>query len=311
MKTLLRKIQIISLVVLIGLGISSIDNVASAKPITSKQYANSRNLRYHKQPQNTTATVNIPTNTEESSNWGGYIVTPTANSGYTSISGSWTVPNISSTQQNAVASQWIGLGGVSSTDLLQMGTIEQMENGQPTAEVFWEQLPDVAQDVISVPIGSTIKVSIAESSSSTWDLTFTVNTSGVQTQTQTISTTLDSSYAQGIGTSAEWISEDPSDTNGQLVPLANMGTVQYQSAMVNGQALNASGNTVQPIAMVSSSGAIVISPSELGTDGESFTTTSTNSTSSVSTGGHRLRRFPKRTLRHNSIPFSINRHYWR
>ncbi|MFL0198682.1 G1 family glutamic endopeptidase [Clostridium sp. WILCCON 0269] len=239
--------------------------------------------------------ISFPDDTEESSNWAGYIVTPTFNSGYTSISGSWTVPNISSTQQNAAAAQWIGLGGSNTTDLLQMGTTEQMENGQPTAEVFWEQLPDVAQDVTSVPIGSAIKVSIAESSSSIWNLTFTVNTPDGQTRTQTISTTLDSSYAQEIGTSAEWISEDPSDENDQLLPLANMGTVQYQSAMVNGQTLNASDNTVQPIAMVSSNGDIVVYPSELGTDGESFTTTSNDPTSIYE---NTLRRFPKRISRH-------------
>ena len=90
---------------------------------------------------------------------------------------------------------------------------------------FGEKLPDVAQNVMSIPIGSTISVNISEptGSNSTWNLTFTSTSPNGTTQTKTISTTLDSSYAQGIGTSAEWISEDPSNVNGQLVPLANMG----------------------------------------------------------------------------------------
>jgi len=83
--------------------------------------------------------------------------------------------------------------------------------------------------------------------------------------------TLSSSYAQGIGTSAEWISEDPSNENGQLYPLANMGTVSYQAATVNGQKLNEAGN-IQPLALVSSNGNVIIAPSALGEDGESFST---------------------------------------
>lgn len=285
MITGLKKIKIISLMALVGLGAGSIINGVSLHHAANNQYILSRYTRRqnqthslkNQQSQNTVATTSLPANTQESTNWGGYVVTPTSGSGYTSVSGSWTIPNISTNKQNAVAAQWIGLGGVTSTDLLQMGTMEDMENGEPVAEIFWEQLPDVAQNIATVPVGSTINVSISNSSSSTWNLTFTVNAPDGTTQTQTISRTLDSSYAQGIGTSAEWISEDPSNENNQLFPLANMGTVNYKSAMVNGEPLNASGNNVQPVAMVSSNKNSMILPSELGTDGESFSTTSTNS----------------------------------
>lgn len=306
MKTVLRKIRIILLAIIVVFGAMPIINEVSFQHTTNNQYVLSRyfpNGNSIHSPQNNITTVGLPANTEESTNWAGYITTPTTNSGYTSISGSWTVPNISASQRNAVAAQWIGLGGVNSKDLLQMGTIEQMENGQPMAEVFWEQLPAAAQNVISIPIGSTVNVSISEStsSSSTWNLTFTVNSPDKQTQTQTISTTLDSSYAGGIGTSAEWISEDPSNLNGQLVPLANMGTVKYQSAIIDGQPLNASGNKVQPVAMVSSNKTILIAPSKLGVDGESFTTTVTNSTD-----GHRVKVFPKPIWRRIDNSFGLS-----
>lgn len=310
MKSILKRIQIISLIVLVGFGATSITNGTSLQNTTNKQYVLSscfpkQNLNYSqksKQAQSNIIPTSVPSNTKGSSNWAGYIATPNSNSGYTSVSGSWTIPNISANQRNAVAAQWIGLGGVTSSDLLQMGTIEQIENGQPMAEVFWEKLPDVAQNVISVPIGSTIDVNISNSSNSTWDLTFTANTSDGQKQTKTISTTLDSSYAQGIGTSAEWISEDPSNGNNQLVPLANMGTVKYQSALVNGQPLNASVNNVQPIALVSNNGAVLISPSALGDDNESFTTIS-NST----TLRHGVTRVPKPMQRRIVIRFRWNK----
>ncbi|KLU64888.1 N-acetylmuramoyl-L-alanine amidase LytC precursor [Desulfosporosinus acididurans] len=215
--------------------------------------------------------TNLPADTQYSGNWAGYIDTPYFGSGYTGISGAWTVPNIPGSGQDASSAQWIGLGGVNSSDLLQMGTMEEIINGQAVAEVFWEQLPAPAQIVMTVPIGSTIKANISQSadSSTIWDLTFTVNG---KTQSESIpSVTLAPSYIQGIETSAEWISEDPSNEYNQLYPLANMGTVSYQSATVNGQPLYSAGH-VEPVAMVSQSGYLMIAPSILGADGQSFST---------------------------------------
>lgn len=290
MKTVLKKFLTVSLSLLVISGAASAIKKVPVQNVTNNQYVFFRNSSHSKlirtphdqksQSSTNTTAVNLPQNTQESSNWAGYIVTPTSDTDYTSVSGSWTVPNIPASRQNAVAAEWIGLGGVNSSDLLQIGTVEQIENGQPTAEIFWEKLPDTAQNVMSVPIGSTINASISKSSDSMWDLTFTVNSSGSETQTKTISVTLDSSYEQGIKTSAEWISEDPSNTSGQLYPLADMGIVKYQSAAINSQPINAAGNNVQPVAMVSSNKTILISPSTLGTDNESFTTTCINSTSS-------------------------------
>jgi hypothetical protein len=293
MKIMSIKIQIVSLAVFVVLGTCSfaLPVLHATNNQMESDYVFSRNFSHSHmpflgilQPQGTTTNTSLPADTQESQNWAGYIDTPSSSNSYTSVSGSWTVPNISASQQNAMAAQWIGLGGASTTDLLQMGTIEQLQNGQPVAEVFWEQLPSPAQNVMTVPIGSTIKASISQSavSSSTWNLTFTVNG---QSQTQTISpVTLDSSYVQGIGTSAEWISEDPSNQNGQQFPLANMGTVSYQSATVNGSPLNSAGNQVQPFAMVSNNGNVLIVPSTLGTDGESFSTTVPSSSANTTLG---------------------------
>ncbi|WP_333887028.1 G1 family glutamic endopeptidase [Clostridium sp.] len=282
-KSIFRKFQILLVSIFLILGGSSVIakgqpyNIANNKYVLSNYCFPGPNLIHpipDYQSQNNETTVELPDNTETSSNWAGYIVTPASEGeGYTSISGSWTVPNISSTNENAVAAQWIGLGGVDSSDLLQMGTMEQLENGQPVAVVFWEQLPDVAQNIMTIPINSTISVNIYNSSGSTWNLTFTATTPSGEVKTKTISTTLDSSYAEGIGTSAEWISEDPSDVYGNLVPLANTDIVKYESAKVNGNSLSDSSNTIRPVAMESSSGNIVIYPSSLGSDGESFTAT--------------------------------------
>ncbi|WP_175412949.1 hypothetical protein [Clostridium sp. AWRP] len=74
-----------------------------------------------------------------------------------------------------------------------------------------------------------------------------------------------------------------------------MGTVKYQSAMVNGTLLNASSNKVNPVAMELSNENVVIYPSTIGTDGESFTTT----TNTNSTSRQRFDNFPRHILRDN------------
>ncbi|MDR3599583.1 MAG: G1 family endopeptidase [Desulfosporosinus sp.] len=294
MKIMLNKIQIISLTVLIGLGTFTLVDGVPVQPATNNHrppvYVFAGNSS-HKQPihvsqiqqpqatQATIITTSLPATTRYSENWAGYIDIPSFSGGYTSVSGSWIVPNLSASQENAAAAQWIGLGGSSSNDLLQMGTSEQLEDGELVCKVFWEQLPALAQTVMTVPVGATINANIFPSADSklTWNLTFTVNG---QSETQTIPpVTLTSSYAQEIGTSAEWISEEPLTQNDKLYPFADMGTIFYKSALVNGQALNSAGNQVQPVALVAGNGNILIVPSALGADGESF---STNIPSTVS-----------------------------
>ncbi|WP_242966727.1 G1 family glutamic endopeptidase [Desulfosporosinus sp. FKA] len=216
-----------------------------------------------------------PANVQQSQNWAGYVDTPQSGS-YTSITGTWMVPDITSSQQDAASAQWVGLGGASSSDLLQMGTTETIENGQQINKLFWEKLPSPATDVVTVPTGATVTVDIAPSTdptqTSVWNLTYTITPSGGQAQTGTIPVTLDSDYIAGIGTSAEWISEDPSTYNNQLYPLANMGTINYQSATVNGGAINATGNNVEPFELGSTNGSVLLVPSALGSDGKSFST---------------------------------------
>ncbi|WP_231862758.1 G1 family glutamic endopeptidase [Alicyclobacillus mali (ex Roth et al. 2021)] len=214
----------------------------------------------------------LPTGTQTSENWGGYIDTPAGSQPYTSVTGSWTVPSLTG-RDGAMAAQWIGLGGVQTQDLLQIGTLEQIENGQTQVQVFWEKLPAAANTVMTVPTGSQISASIRAESGSTWVLSLQALTPSGQTLSKSISVNLSNVYAENIGTSAEWISEDPSTMRGGLYPLADSSAVQFTNATVNGQPLNASSNEVQPVAMVDVNGDIRIAPSSIGSDGESFTTT--------------------------------------
>jgi hypothetical protein len=223
--------------------------------------------------QTASSSVSLPADTVSSSNWAGYVDTPASGDSYTSVSASWTVPDISDSFEGSAAAQWVGLGGYSTSDLLQIGTLEYISGGEVCYAVFYEKLPDVAQQIADISAGSSITASVseAEDSSDTWNLTYTVVTASGNTETSTVSVTLDSSYAEEIGTSAEWISEDPATGNNQLYPMADMGTITYTSATVNGDALNASDNTVEPIALVSNN-EVLMYPSSVGADGMSFST---------------------------------------
>ncbi len=233
-----------------------------------------------------TIELQLPTGTQESSNWSGYVVTPaTGSPKYTSITGSWIVPKASGSA-SSLGSQWIGLGGVNSSDLLQMGTIEQFQRNREVVTLFWEQLPDAAQNLVTVPVGSHITATISTQDGTDYSLTFQVVEPNGQTVTQNVSTTLSSEYAAGIGTSAEWISEDPSTANGGLYPLANTGSVEFTDAMANNAPINVASNQVQPLALVDSSREVRIAPTTLYPDGTSFSTISIGG-QSVSWGNRR------------------------
>ena len=281
MKKGFRKLTAFILTLFIGFGLCTITGDNQAIAVADKPAFVMANIRENEfqygleipESKGTASAVSLPAGTELSSNWAGYIDTPASGGSYTSVSASWTIPDIADSSEGSVAAQWVGLGGVSTNDLLQIGTIEYMNDGEACYKIFYEQLPDVAQMTVDIAAGSTITASVSKStdSSDIWNLTYTVEDTNGDTETNTIPITLDSSYAEGIGTSAEWISEDPMDGTYQLYPLAGMGTITYTSATVNGEALNASDNTVQPVALVFNNGGMTY-PSSVGSDGMSFST---------------------------------------
>ncbi len=170
---------------------------------------------------------------QSSQNWAGYVVSSGV---YHSVSATWKVPDL--TSAGGVAAQWVGLGGVNSQDLLQTGTIEQQTGGATTAQVFVEELPQHAQNIMTVPIGSTIAASIAPVTGTEWDLQVTATYQG-KTQSKTVPMTVSSGYVQGMESSAEWIFEDPASTSGNLYPLGMTGNVTFSNVQANSQAVRA------------------------------------------------------------------------
>ena len=169
---------------------------------------------------------------------------------------------------------WIGIGGVTSADLIQIGTENIVEpNGQVYAGAFYELLPDVSQPVPGVTItgGDSITASITQVSATKWTMTLTNNTTS-QSYTTTVTYTSSNS-------SAEWVQEDPSYASGGLVPFDNFGTVAFSNATttVNGAAMNLTTAQSSIITMLANPGHVVVAqPSAIGGDNASFSVTRKN-----------------------------------
>ena len=200
-----------------------------------------------------------------STNWSGYLA---AGGQYTAISGSWLAPNPTGNGSTTSADgTWIGIGGVLSSDLIQVGTQDSVSaSGQIRTAAFYELLPGVSITIpsLSVTPGDHMSASINETSINVWQFTISDTTSN-QTYTQNVS------YSS-TNSSAEWIEEDPGYSNGSLVPLDNFGTVYFSASITTSQGTveNLSTAGALPITLVNGSNQPIATPSSIGSDGASF-----------------------------------------
>lgn len=172
-----------------------------------------------------------------SSNWSGYAV---AAGGYSSVSGSWIVPNVRQPRRSSYgfSATWVGIGGFVPGDLslIQTGT-EQDYFGGASYNAWWttselqygEQAittgctPSVA-NCGSVQPGDLMTATISQGSPD-WSIVLSDTTEKWTYQTSTPHTSSNAS--------AEWIVEAPSSTFGVL-PLADYGSSTFDHGTVNG-----------------------------------------------------------------------------
>ncbi len=110
------------------------------------------------------------TSVEQSSNWAGYSATGGT---FTAVTGSWIVPKVSAGTGNTVAADatWVGIGGATSTDLIQAGTQATVQGGQVGYTAWWETLPQPSQTVpLDVAAGDNMSVSITQQADGTWEI---------------------------------------------------------------------------------------------------------------------------------------------
>jgi Peptidase A4 family len=209
--------------------------------------------------------ANVSTAPNISRNWSGYTAT---GGSFTSVTGTWTVPNVVSNGHNAADATWVGIGGVQSGDLIQSGTQDLIDrSGHETHSAFLEMLPNFAQPIpVTINSGDSITVSVTEQSTNQWQISFKDNTSG---QPYTTTALYFSSHS-----SAEWIEEAPSNGR-RILTLANFGTVDFSggSTIENGNKDTLAQSNAQSVIMVNNGGQALAIPSSLASDGASFSIT--------------------------------------
>jgi hypothetical protein len=199
-----------------------------------------------------------------SHNWSGYVA---MGGGFTSVTGNWVIPQIPATTGLTGDATWVGIGGVTSNDLIQIGTQALTNTNGPAVsyQAWYETLPGYSQPIpITINSGDSITASLTEQTQNQWVITLSNNTNG-----QNFKTVL--SYTSS-SSSAEWIQEMPSRSSGALIPLDNFGAIQFSSggAVKNGQTLNIAQSGATTITMVNFSQQVLATPSSLGNDGASF-----------------------------------------
>ncbi len=202
----------------------------------------------------------------QSRNWSGYNATGGT---FTAVSGTWMVPKVS-TGTLGIDATWVGIGGVTSQDLIQAGTQAEVQLGQVTYSAWWETLPQASQTVpLDISAGDTVSVVITQQSDGTWQIVMR-DTANAQTWQKNLT------YQSSLS-SSEWVEEAPATGHRLILPLDNFGTVTFTNAttVVNGQQRTIAQAGGKPITMDSPLGSEVAQPSALSASGDSFTVTRT------------------------------------
>jgi hypothetical protein len=232
-------------------------------------------------PQTDTGTpATAASSASTSSNWSGYSAT---GGSFTSVTGTWTVPTVSATTAGADAT-WVGIGGITSNDLIQAGTQASVSGSDVAYDAWIEMLPASSKSVsLSVNPGDSVTVSITQKSALDWIISMKNNTTGGAYNTTV--------QYRSSNSSAEWVQEAPSVGRG-TVPLDDFGTLKWSgaSAVRDGTTLTLGALGSQAITMINGSRQALAVPSVIASDGMSFSVTRTQAPSTSSGGTGRRRR---------------------
>jgi hypothetical protein len=207
-------------------------------------------------------------------------------SGFSAVSGDWTVPTLSCTSTDSYSAHWVGIDGANSSTVEQDGTEADCSGGVASYDAWYEMYGDnalnngneveLSPSVYPVSPGDAMSASVSVASNS-WTLTISDG------QKWTKSVTVD--FSGAAQSSAEWVVERPEICyiffGCSLTTLANFGSVTFTSASTTDNGTNGSiiGPTSGPspytyvgIEMVNGSTPIA-EPGSLSASGASFTDT--------------------------------------
>jgi hypothetical protein len=224
----------------------------------------------------------------QSSNWSGY---SDVNDTYNSVASTWTEPTVDCSSggvsiggllgtlfggPSAAAAFWVGLDGYNSSSVEQLGTDSDCNSGTPSYYAWYEMYPNPSITLpgqYPVHPGDVMTGWVASNSSGT---SFVLALKDA-TQGWTFSTTqAGSGFARS---SAEVIAEAPSECAlifCSEVALANFGKVNFSgSTLIDnaGKQGTLSAFPADEITMTGQTGSPLATPSNLSTDGSSFSVT--------------------------------------
>ena len=206
----------------------------------------------------------LPRDPGTSTNWSGYAA---GGGTYTSVTGTWTVPQAPHDGQFGASAAWVGIGGLRTRDLIQAGTQQVVSGtGRVSYQAWIELLPAPSQRVpLAVAPDDSVTVTITNTSGNTWQIAMANNSTG-----QTLERTVE--YAS-CRCSAEWIQEAPSIGRRGVVPINEFEPVQFTngSAVRDGKTVTIAQTGARAISLAGSGRQILAKPSPLGPDGASFT----------------------------------------
>jgi hypothetical protein len=164
-----------------------------------------------------------------SSNWSGYALDSSkTGQKYTAVSGTWIVTKVQAVTKfrKVYSSQWVGIGGLKDSTLIQLGTEADASNSGQTTYLAWYELIPAAPVTINITVhpGDSITAGVKLTGNQIWLFTMTDNTTG---KSFSRSVSYKSSQA-----SAEWIEEAP--FSGGILPLANYGKATFDPGTING-----------------------------------------------------------------------------
>ncbi|MCX5922865.1 MAG: G1 family endopeptidase [Candidatus Dependentiae bacterium] len=169
----------------------------------------------------------IPHAQGTSQNWSGYVaatnLTHPLQHSVTKVSGSWTVPTVSSAAHDTHCAIWVGIDGYSSESVEQIGTSHDFINGHQDNYAWFEMYPNYAYEITGFPVnvGDSISASVVYIGNNTFTLTLINNTRRVYV-------VIPSSYTKSSTaqrSSAEWIVEAPYE-NG-ILPLSHFSMIKF------------------------------------------------------------------------------------
>lgn len=177
---------------------------------------------------------------EYSSNWAGAVLIGT---GYTSVTGTFTVPSPSTDGSGAA---WVGIDGdTCGSAILQAGVSWTRSGGSTSYDAWYEWYPDYSYDFngFSVSAGDSITVTVTATSTTSGTAIIVNNSNGGDSVEHDFSN--EGSLGSLCEYNAEWIVEDY-EQNGGLVAFADFGTVTFTGATAtdDGSTVDTTGATI-------------------------------------------------------------------